>query len=466
MNPDLLLGIVTALASYVLKTTLAFAVCLLLSLLAGSAGRRFILWLGFLFGITAYWFWLIREAIFGSPVPLVSPGAETQSVAPSVGVFQIPPSWAFPLGVGLRILVVAYLLILAWLVVTQLRKLRQLRWILGFTSPPPPEIQRAFVPLASKLRVARSRLLVLAGASSPATFGWIRPTIVLPDVCLERDRSELEDILLHELHHVRRWDFLWNGLAVGCRTLLFFHPAAWYAVREMEFARELACDLAAVSDSPKRRVRYAECLIRFARMHSAQDARNWGIDFASSSRQLKARVHSILAGSRTSPVWLVCSRVACGFVVLAAFLSVEPSVGLLLTYARGQITQSAISSAATIPAKTVSRQRGARKIRVSASAAPVAEDNTVARLYVNVPVSDPAPDPNPAMSSMPASGGPQLLHRGSSSLASHGAQRTTVLINDASDQAGKADRDHKQALQQTATAAAGIYKRLSAFDRR
>ncbi len=205
------------------------------------------------------------------------------------------------------------------MLVTHIKKHLQLKWVLGFTSQPPEEIAAAFQPLAENLGVGRSRLLVLSGVTSPATFGFIRPTILLPDACLEQDRSDLENIFRHELHHVRRWDFVWNGFAVACRALLFFHPAAWYAVQKMQFDRELACDLAAVSDSPNGRAKYAECLIHFARLNSSPDSKNWGIDFAASSEHLKARVHSILAGNRKSSAWVVGARIACGLALLAGF---------------------------------------------------------------------------------------------------------------------------------------------------
>ena len=125
--------------------------------------------------------------------------------------WQIPGSWAFPLGISLRVIGIAYLLVLSYLLVTHIKKHLRLKWVLGFTSQPPGEIAAAFQPIAENLGVGRSRLLVLAGVTSPATFGWIRPTILLPDACLEQDRSDLEDILRHELHHIRRLDFLWNG---------------------------------------------------------------------------------------------------------------------------------------------------------------------------------------------------------------------------------------------------------------
>ena len=68
MNPDLLLGIVTALAGFVLKTTLAFGVCLGLSWLADSPSRRFMVWLSFLYGTAAYWLWLAKGVLAGGKV--------------------------------------------------------------------------------------------------------------------------------------------------------------------------------------------------------------------------------------------------------------------------------------------------------------------------------------------------------------------------------------------------------------
>ncbi len=215
-----------------------------------------------------------------------APHASVQPATSAVGAWQIPGSWAFPLGVALRVIGIVYLLVLSYILFTHFKKRRHLKWVLGFTCKPPVEIAEAFQSLAESLHVGRSRLLVLSGVTSPATFGWIRPTILLPALCLEQDRSELEDILRHELHHVRRWDFVWNGFAIVCRALLFFHPAAWYAVRKMQFDRELACDLAVVSHSPGRRAEYAECLVRFARLESIARPEDLGYRFRGIRRNI------------------------------------------------------------------------------------------------------------------------------------------------------------------------------------
>jgi beta-lactamase regulating signal transducer with metallopeptidase domain len=459
MNPDLLLGVITALSGFLLKTTLAFAVFLILNLLAGSPGRRFIVWSAFLFGAAGYWLWLIKIVLLSSPVPAHASGEVVRSAMPSAA-FQMPPSWTFSLGIGLPAIGAVYLLILACLLVTHMQRLRRLRWIFGFTSQPPAEIETTFQTLAANLHIRRARLLVLSGVASPATFGWIRPTILLPEVCLEQDRSGLEDVLLHELHHVRRWDFLWNGLAVLSRALLFFHPAAWYAVRRMEFNRELACDLAAVADSPARRAEYAECLIRFARLIAVQDSRNWGIDFAAPPGQLKARVHSILKASKTPSPRLVWSRIACGFALLAALVFIEPSVGILLTYAHRQMAPPVVTDAATTQKETVARPKATRKTRPLTT---VAADSPGNSIQASPALSEPIPDREPDLSVQ--NGAPHLLRRGSPNASGRAAQQTTIPINDPSEQTSK-EKGVKQALDQTATAAAGVYRGLSALDRR
>lgn len=467
MNPDFLLGIETAFAGFVLKTMLAFGLCLCLAWLAGSPSRRFIVWLSFLYGTAAYWLWLARDLLENRQVPTATPstiGTVVQPVSSAAAALQIPNAWAFPLGIGLRLAGIVYVLILCSLLVIELKKLRQLRWILGFTSQPPGEITEAFQPLAESLHVRRSRLLMLSGASSPATFGWIRPIIVLPEICLEQGRPELEDILRHELHHVRRWDFCWNWLAIVCRALLCFHPAAWFAVRRMQFERELACDLAVVADSPKRRANYAECLIRFARLNSSQDSRQWGVDFAAPAEHLKTRIRSILAVSKKPSPWLTGSRVACGLALLAGFLAVEPSLRVLITYAQEQIAQPLPEETQPVSVKPRKRVRAIQKKKPLAASAPAA---TVASLSPATEPEDLSPERATGDSSQsPSATGPQLLHRGSPASNRNAKQQTVVPINDPSGQTSKSrDHDRNQAVQQTASAAAGIYRRLSDLDR-
>ncbi len=471
MNPDILLSIVATFSGFVLKTTLAYAVCLVLSRLVESPNSRFVIWSALLYGSAAYWLLLANAALAGGHSSPNAPHALLRPVTATVAAWQIPDSWALPLGLALRAIGIVYLLIVSYMAFAHLRRRWHLKWVLGFTSEPSPEIAERFQSLADSLHVGRSRLLILSGATSPATFGWIRPTVLLPALCLEQDRSELENILRHELHHVRRRDSVWNGLAIACRALLFFHPAAWHAVRKMQFDRELACDLAVVSHAPARKGDYAECLIRFARLNLAQEATTWGIDFAASAEALTVRVHSILAGTRTTPGWLRCLRSASAIALFLLFLGIVPSLAVLLSYAHRPISQSSTEATDHLSQTMAPVARATRTIRSLPITAPRNLDAAaVASQTENTqqPEMD-MPDPMPAdRSSIQRSSGPKLLHRPSSSTPDNNAKSQTVALidTDASGQAVKSgDHGVKQAVEHSAATALGLYKQLSTADR-
>ncbi|MCA0174893.1 MAG: M56 family metallopeptidase [Proteobacteria bacterium] len=82
----------------------------------------------------------------------------------------------------------------------------------------------------------------------PCTARLVRPVIWLPASLLARMPSaQLEALLAHELAHIARKDWLWNGLQCLCEALLFFHPAAWWLGRRIRQEREHAADDLAVA---------------------------------------------------------------------------------------------------------------------------------------------------------------------------------------------------------------------------
>ena len=467
MNRELLLVVVAAFAAFVLKTTFAFGLCTVLDRLVDSPNRRFMIWLSFLCGASAYWIWLANEVLTAGEF---SPGSSYGPARPAVssfGTWQIPDAWSYPMGIALRAIGIAYLLVLSYILFAHVRKQWKLRWILGFTTEPPIPIAESFRSLAQSLHLGHAKLLVLSGITSPATFGWIRPTILLPDLCLNHDRAELEDILRHELHHIHRKDFVWNALAMLSRSLIFFHPAAWYATRKLHVDRELACDLAVVSHSPARRADYAECLVRFARLNSEQGSHTWGIDFAASSRHLKARVHSILAGAKIAPKWLICLRAAAGVTLLAGFIGIIPSLAILLSYGHRQISQPAradvLAPQTVIKARPGSRTKG----RLHTILAPANSDPAAASINGEglAPGNNGLADEETQPSSQAlSSAGPHLLHRAAGASSGPPKQETIELIDPGGD--GKtSDRTIKETLQQSLATAAAIYKQTSGADR-
>ena len=82
----------------------------------------------------------------------------------------------------------------------------------------------------------------------PFTARLLRPVIWLPlSLLVQLPREQVEALLAHELAHIARMDWLWNGLQCVLESLLFFHPAAWWLGRRIRQEREHACDDRAVA---------------------------------------------------------------------------------------------------------------------------------------------------------------------------------------------------------------------------
>lgn len=98
--------------------------------------------------------------------------------------------------------------------------------------------------LAARVRVSRQvGLLESCIADVPLVLGYFRPLILLPIGLLTRlPAGQIEAILLHELVHIRRHDYLINVLQRAAEALLFYHPAAWWISKVMRVEREHCCD--------------------------------------------------------------------------------------------------------------------------------------------------------------------------------------------------------------------------------
>ncbi|MDP3718020.1 MAG: M56 family metallopeptidase [Acidobacteriota bacterium] len=115
--------------------------------------------------------------------------------------------------------------------------------------PLPPEWQQRVDALQRALRISRTVVVRLADdVGSPFTARVLRPVIWLPLSLLTRlPHEQVEALLAHELAHIRRLDWLWNGLQCVAESLLFFHPCAWWLSRRIRQEREHACDDLAVA---------------------------------------------------------------------------------------------------------------------------------------------------------------------------------------------------------------------------
>jgi len=96
--------------------------------------------------------------------------------------------------------------------------------------------------LTGLLGIARGVRLRLAGAAPPMTFGVFRPVVLLPEEATAWPENKQRALLLHELAHVKRHDFVTHAAGRLALALHWFNPLAWLAAARLRAEREHACD--------------------------------------------------------------------------------------------------------------------------------------------------------------------------------------------------------------------------------
>lgn len=190
------------------------------------------------------------------PTERESASRSKQSLAPKPGLWS-------QLGWSARLL-------LAWCLVVCLQLLHVLRHYVRLCS----HLRRATATADEKLlallneAAARMglirvpRLLLTDADCSPFVCGPARATLVLPTGLLARlHETQLLQVLLHELAHVKRYDLLLGWIPQIARMLYFFNPCVHWVCFRIRLERELACDQLAMALSDGDAADYAQTLL-------------------------------------------------------------------------------------------------------------------------------------------------------------------------------------------------------------
>lgn len=134
---------------------------------------------------------------------------------------------------------------------------------------PEQHLQHIFDNIKARLHLHKNiQLRISHIVDIPCVIGHFKPIILLPaSLVLGLSAKQLEVILLHELGHVRRNDYLLSGLQTLISVFYFFNPFARWISSKIDEERENACDDIAVSQC-KDPLFYANTLKEFAEMHN------------------------------------------------------------------------------------------------------------------------------------------------------------------------------------------------------
>jgi bla regulator protein blaR1 len=180
------------------------------------------------------------------------------------------------------------------------------------TSPAESALEARFHQLAEQVKLkCTPQILISLKNDVPMVIGWVKPVVLIPVTMLSGlTPAQLDMLILHELAHIRRHDYLVNFIQTLVEIFLFFHPGVRWVSKQMRNEREYCSDDIAVQHCGNP-VAYAHTLADTASICNSH--RNHSIPamaMAASGGDLKQRVIRLIdqnqhcSTSNNSGKWL------------------------------------------------------------------------------------------------------------------------------------------------------------------
>jgi bla regulator protein BlaR1 len=238
------------------------------------------------------------------------------------------------------------LIVAIWLVILSVRTARML-FVLGYTRhivrhrshEPSLYWKQRLTGLCHQMGITKSvTLLESKVAKLPIVFGQLKPVILVPvGLVTQLAPEQVEAILLHELAHIRRSDYLVNLVQNIIETLFFFNPALLWLSSLIRDERENCCDDVAIGQLRNKK-QYIESLISF-RERSLYSSSLAAVGFAGRKSSFLNRISRIVENKNYTLSPIEKGSLACSSVVAASLaLAVALPNGTNLTIHSAQST--------------------------------------------------------------------------------------------------------------------------------
>ncbi len=190
------------------------------------------------------------------------------------------------------------------------------------TLPADSALNIRFQGLSHKIGLTKKVTLLLSSKTNvPMAIGWLKPVVLIPfSMVSGLTPQQLDMLLLHELAHIRRHDYLINFLQTLVETLLFFHPTVRWVSKQMRNEREYCSDDIAVQHGSSA-IAYAHTLADTASL--CQKHRQHAIPsmaMAASGGDLKQRVVRLLDNQAHCSQTTDSGRWLASFTILLAII--------------------------------------------------------------------------------------------------------------------------------------------------
>lgn len=156
--------------------------------------------------------------------------------------------------------------------------------------------------------------------SSPASFGVIKPVILLPECAKTLTQKQLSMLLQHEFIHHKRHDLLLNTLMAVLTSLHWFNPFIWIAQREMNTDCELSCDyLVTRTYGHKKLFVYGNLLVQFAAKQTRSNRLAGTHAMSDQIKHISSRILALGLTPHNALLALIKTGISCVIVLIVGF---------------------------------------------------------------------------------------------------------------------------------------------------
>ena len=179
----------------------------------------------------------------------------------------------------------------------------------------------------------------------PMVWGFLRPVILLPVDAEHWQTDRLRAVLLHELAHIKRWDWVMQMIGQVTCAIYWFNPLVWCAAHRMRVEAEQACD-DQVLNAGYPSTDYAQHLLDIVRNVKIAKATSLAAVAIARSSKIERRLRTVLAENlNRHPV----TKIAAGIGLLIFICLAIPMGTMRLAQA---VSTKEISASQPIPSES------------------------------------------------------------------------------------------------------------------
>lgn len=227
----------------------------------------------------------------------------------------------------------------------------------------------------------RVQIFISDKVTSPLTIGFLKPLILIPFACINQlSPAQLEAVILHELSHIKRADYLLQIFHLITEKILFFNPFIKIISRIIDEERETSCDNMVIQFrfEPEE---YAGALLAIARVQPAINT--MALHAAGKKDQvLLKRIQKILQVKTAGNYFLHIRQTALGLGVVALVLfmqfgAAEKKMFISNVRMTPEFTAMLMNAGGHKPAPAIQREEPVRKSNYYYKPATVKIEKTV-----------------------------------------------------------------------------------------